>query len=262
MARGRMVDKRVSMSKKLGQISDKAKVLWFMILPHLDREGRIAFDDLEDLKDEIVPKFKNWQLKTISAAINELADIKLIKLYPNGENIAISYTKFEDFQTGLRKDREAPSKVKCPTSVSSGVFRISPALRLNKVKVNEGRNEVKKGSPKGDLSTLEAKPVSKSEEIKFKWNDFAEKYGLSPIRDIKKGSTREKHLRARMGEKDFNFDFLLEMISKSPFLLGKSKEPFFVAFDWIIKPSNYQKIIEGNYLERKGQGKFVTGGDW
>lgn len=139
-----MVDKRVSMSKKIGQISDKAKVLWFMILPHLDREGRIAFDDLEDLKDEIIPKFRNWQLKTISAAINELADKKLVDLYKDGKNIAISYVKFEDFQAGLRKDREAPSKVKAPTPVSSGVLRITPALRLNKrkeVKVKEEKNK-------------------------------------------------------------------------------------------------------------------------
>jgi uncharacterized protein YdaU (DUF1376 family) len=120
----------------------------------------------------------------------------------------------------------------------------------------------KRKSPKGDSLTSEAKPISEREEILLKWNDFAEKHGLASIQTIRKGSTREKLLRARMSEKDFNFDFLLEMIANSPFLLGKSKEPFFVTFDWIIKPSNYQKIVEGNYLQRRGQGKFVTGGDW
>jgi hypothetical protein len=125
-----------------------------------------------------------------------------------------------------------------------------------------GMENGKGKSPKGDSLTSEAKPISEREEILLKWNDFAEKHGLASIQTIRKGSTREKLLRARMSEKDFNFDFLLEMIANSPFLLGKSKEPFFVTFDWIIKPSNYQKIVEGNYLQRRGQGKFVTGGDW
>jgi len=154
MARGRMIDKRVSMSKKLGKISDESKVLWFMILPHIDREGRIAFDDLEDLKDEIIPKFKDWELKKIADCLNELADIKLIRLYPNGENIAIQYERFEDFQTGLRKDREAPSKIKSPTSVDSGVFRISPALRLNKGNIKEGRKEIKKKNKEKENSLI------------------------------------------------------------------------------------------------------------
>ena len=77
MARGRMIDKRVSMSKKLGKVPDRAKILWFMIYPHLDREGRIKFDDLEDLKDEVIPKFKNWSLRKVGQGLNELYPVYL-----------------------------------------------------------------------------------------------------------------------------------------------------------------------------------------
>ncbi|GAG37070.1 unnamed protein product, partial [marine sediment metagenome] len=59
-------------------------------------------------------------------------------------------------------------------------------------------------------------------------------------------------------EKDFNFDFLIEVIDNSPFLLGKKgKEPFFVFFDWVIKPTNYQKIIEGNYIDKNQKFKGI-----
>ena len=100
-----MIDKRVGMSKKIGNITDKSKVLWFMIYPHLDREGRVAFDDLQDLKVEIIPYFQNWTLKKIEASLNELADIGLINLYPNNKKIAMQFNRFEDFQIGLRKER-------------------------------------------------------------------------------------------------------------------------------------------------------------
>ena len=135
-----MIDKRISMSKKLGKVHDKARVLYFMIYPHLDREGRIKFEDVEDLKDEVIPKFKDWAFKKIAEALNELADVELIVLYPNGKDIAMQFTRFEDFQSGLRKDREAESIVP-EHPESSGVYRITPALSLSIRKLKEGRKE-------------------------------------------------------------------------------------------------------------------------
>ena len=144
MARGRMIDKRVGMSKKLGRISDKAARLYFMIYPHLDKKGRIAFDDLGDLRVEIIPWLNNWSIKKIGDSLNELADIGLIELYPNDNKIAMQFDKFEDFQT-IRDDREAASKIVAPeeTPEDSGVFRITPLLSLSLIKSNEGRKEEK-----------------------------------------------------------------------------------------------------------------------
>ena len=144
MARGRMIDKRIGNSKKIGKISDKAARLYFMLYPHLDKKGRIAFDDLDDLKIEIIPYIKNWSLKKIGESLNELADIGLIKLYLNDSKIAMEFDRFEDFQT-IRDDREAASKIVAPeeTPESSGVFRITPLLSLSLIKSNEGRNEDK-----------------------------------------------------------------------------------------------------------------------
>lgn len=140
MARGRMIDKRVSMSQKLGKISDKAARMWFMIYPHLDKEGRIAFDDLEDQQAEIIPRLKSWTLKTQAAALNELADIKLITLYPSQGKIAMQFYKFKDFQT-INEKREAKSKIEPPgvAPENSGVFRITPLLSLSLSLRKEGR---------------------------------------------------------------------------------------------------------------------------
>jgi len=141
-----MINRRVSMSKKIARLTDKAKVLWFMIYPHLDREGRIAFDDIQDLKIEIIPYF-NWTIKKIADALNEIADIGLIVLYPNNNKIAMQFNRFEDFQVGLRKEREAESDINPPEEnpESSGNFRIlPPKFKLNEVKGRkEGRKEEK-----------------------------------------------------------------------------------------------------------------------
>jgi hypothetical protein len=147
MARGRMIDKRVGNSKKIAKCSERARNLWFMIYPHLDRDGRIAFDDLDDLGTEIIPYFK-WSIKIIANILNELTEIGLIHLYPHKNKIAIEYPKFKDFQQGLRYERESPSEI-TPYGVvpeTSGDFRISPensplSLSLSLRKIKEGRKE-------------------------------------------------------------------------------------------------------------------------
>lgn len=150
MARGRMIDKRVSNSKKLGMVTDKARLLWFMIYPHVDRDGRIAFDDLGDLKTEIIPLFQGWPLKKITQALNELNDIDLIQLYPDQKRIAMQFNRFKDFQVGLRYDREAKSKIPPPGKLRSTPeelrnFPLSLSLSLRKKKEEGGSSSSKKG---------------------------------------------------------------------------------------------------------------------
>jgi hypothetical protein len=83
------------------------------------------------------------------------------------------------------------------------------------------------------------------------WNGFAEKHGLTKITGIISGSKRASHLAARMADRSFDFQKLLLKISQSPFLLGKTGGGFTATFDWIICPSNYQKIMEGNYIKKE-----------
>ena len=120
--------------------------------------------------------------------------------------------------------------------------------------IKDKRKDIKKDKRKVSKDTLLLK--NRINNIQFKWNEFANKYNLAAITSVKPGSNREIHLKARLAEKEFNFDLLLDMIENSPFLLGKTKHAFFVFFDWIIKPTSYQKIIEGNYLDRQGYRKF------
>jgi hypothetical protein len=160
MARGRMIDRRVSMSKKIGAISDPAKVLWFIIYPHLDREGRIKFEDLEDFKDEIIPKFKSWNHKKIAKALNELADIGLMRLYPDGDDIAMEFNDFARFQIGLHKEREAESKISSPpkSTDDSGNYRINPENSSLSISISIRKEGIKK------------------EEVENEFNDFWKAY--------------------------------------------------------------------------------------
>jgi hypothetical protein len=62
---------------------------------------------------------------------------------------------------------------------------------------------------------------------------------------------RKDSIRARINE--FGKDEFAEMIrkaSESNFLKGDGNKGFVAKFDWMIRPTNFQKIIEGNYDNR------------
>lgn len=68
---------------------------------------------------------------------------------------------------------------------------------------------------------------------------------------------RKKHLRARWNQSDVHqsLDFWAEYfatVAESDFLMGRSSgkggsAPFRATFDWLIAPSNFVKVVEGNY---------------
>lgn len=89
-------------------------------------------------------------------------------------------------------------------------------------------------------------------DIIAKWDRFAEGHGLPLlIEGIRRGSARERSLYARMKEKDFDFERILRAIHEQPFLYGDNDRGWLVTFDWILKPANLTKILEGAYTKNR-----------
>lgn len=69
-------------------------------------------------------------------------------------------------------------------------------------------------------------------------------------------SKRQDSIRARVRE--HGKEAFAEMVRKaanSEFLKGNNNRGFQATFDWVIRPSNFQKIIEGNYDNRNKENK-------
>jgi hypothetical protein len=63
---------------------------------------------------------------------------------------------------------------------------------------------------------------------------------------------RKKHISARF--KDFNYDTIISVIQragKSDFLCGNNPKFWKADFDWIFNPTNFLKIMEGKYDNKK-----------
>ena len=83
------------------------------------------------------------------------------------------------------------------------------------------------------------------------WNAL----GLSQITKLIPGTNRYKQLNARI--KEYGLDKVLEAINnvrQSPFLRGQNKNGWIAAFDWLIKPNNFCKVLDGNYANHEAKG--------
>ena len=99
----------------------------------------------------------------------------------------------------------------------------------------------------GSAAAEESKPEVKRkdvEKVKAAWNTL----GLKTIIRIDAGTERGRQTKARI--QDFGVDAVLEAIENvrnSDFLCGKNKKKWTATYDWFISPSNFQKVLEGNY---------------
>ena len=91
------------------------------------------------------------------------------------------------------------------------------------------------------------------------WNSLSQ-YGITPIKTIPASGNRRSLLDARLREYgDESFGICIDNIRDSDFLLGKhGGKPWQISFDWLIKPSNYIKVYEGNYSARPTKTKSDT----
>ena len=105
-----------------------------------------------------------------------------------------------------------------------------------------------------DTAPEEAPVTTKQFElIAEQWNSLSQ-YGITPIRIIGPTTERGKMLRARLRQYGTDsFKDIVEQIKQSDFLQGKNDRAWQVTFDWVVHPSNYPKVLEGNYLSNRKQ---------
>jgi len=101
-------------------------------------------------------------------------------------------------------------------------------------------------------------PQGCDEEAQKGKNEYAEimeAWNRLPVTSIKSiNGQRLKMLKARL--KDYTPDEILSAISnirESPFLLGQNKQGWTITFDWFVKPTNFTKVYEGNYIGQRQQ---------
>lgn len=118
-------------------------------------------------------------------------------------------------------------------------YRMDTQDRLGKVRL--GKDSIDNSISKDILVSKNLIPIVEE------WNNL----NLSKVKSIK--GNRLKILNTRI--KEYGIDNVLEAIksiNKSSFLKGQNNKNWTITFDWLIKPNNFPKVLEGNYIDKEG----------
>lgn len=117
---------------------------------------------------------------------------------------------------------------------------------VNNTVNNTSKKEILKRNIKNNIYISKDIYVSTGVDLVIeKWNSL----NLSKIISIK--GNRLKMLNARIKEYEIGGILAaIENIRKSKFLNGQNNRNWIINFDWFIRPNNFIKVLEGNYIDK------------
>ncbi len=207
---------------------------------------------------ETICGYTGFARATVVAALKILEDTKEIKRSKCWRGTRTKIINFDKYQDNVSS--ESSSKTELQTELL-----IEPQTELQTELLIEPKQEVKKdkkeknnidanasssgaAAPDPDLSSQES--VDFVGLIKF-FNRTMDEAGAIIPRCKSCDGKRREFVRARIRE--HGLDAVYEMITKasqSDFLNGKSRSGWIADFTWLFRPSNFQKVLEGNYDNR------------
>lgn len=148
------------------------------------------------------------------------------------------------------KSQQMPKKSR-QTSAKSAVNNNGNAnTNVNEISLN-GDLDLKSSAKAKDSSQSADSDTSVSyEKLVSYWNQLVEKKAMPKLTGIKEGSNRRKLVAARIKEYGkAAFAEAMRKAAESTFLNGGNRNGQIYGFDWIIKPNNFPKVLEGNYTD-------------
>ncbi len=131
-----------------------------------------------------------------------------------------------------------------------------PSYKIREDEIRSDEILEEKSRSKDDTHTSKTAPQARVpyEDIAFEYNQICR--SLPNVQEPKSwNTTRKRAVQARWKEND-NIGYFVQLFTRveaSDFLSGRTEKGFRASFDWILKPANMQKIVEGNYDNRGGQ---------
>lgn len=236
--------------------ADSIIVIWFKLLclaGKTNNSGVFLLNDKIAYTDEMLATIFRRDVNTVRLALTTFEKYEMIEIV----NSVITIPNWNKHQSldSLEKRRERQRE-----------YMRERRAKQKLLTENNGKANCKANS-KTNVSLLEEevdrdidRDIDREEEIEIevdkkeiridvdiyinKWNQL----GLNKLMSIKYNTNRYKQLKARIedyGEE--NVIKAIENISKSDFLQGKNSKGWTITFDWLIKPNNFIKVLEGNY---------------
>jgi hypothetical protein len=230
-------------SDAMDEFGHAAYAVFFIILEvygdeynHLDSEGWLR------LSSRFIQRKLRLSSTKVQLILNFYSERQRVLVKYEGSNLLINCPKFIDIASNWVKRKSTQ-----PTEGLQRAYIAPTAIEVEEEKKKKDtslfsstENPVKDSCPHKAIIMFYHQNLPSCPQI-VKWTD-----------------TRASHLRARWNEDKERqnvewWEWLFQQVAQSKFLTGritgKNQRPFFASLDWIVKPENMTKILEGRYHE-------------
>lgn len=226
-----------------------SNILLKLYLKSLKRDGLLMFNERIPYNAQMIATITRHQIGTVEKALELFRQLGIVEILDSGAIYMLDVQNYVG-KTSTEADRKRAYRTriedartnvpliadKCPDKCTPEIeIEIKPEIKTE-IKV------------KGTASSDAVKPAD-VQRIIDAWNSL----GLNRVKAINPDTTRYSMLRKRL--RDYGVDMVVEGVEKvrhSSFLQGHNNKGWTVTFDWLIKPDNFQKVIDGNYDDKKG----------
>ena len=194
--------------------------------------------------------------------IDRNADKYQKKCERNRENIRKRWEKKHSEDTNERSDTNVYERIPSNTTVYEEKSRI-PYDNDND-NDNDNEYDVSKETDNNNIPSKEGSSISENPKvdparrcekidfaaIKEYWNTKHDQSGSAMRRITLMSDQRKSNVRARIREYGGDVQKVYKAIDKaiaSDFMNGKNGKGWVASFDWMMCPSNFPKVLEGNY---------------
>lgn len=215
--------------------------------------GKIYLKEGLGYSPQMLSTISNISINTVELGLKTLEEFGMIKI--NEDHIQILNWDMHQNVEGMEKiraqwrARKQKQREREQKALTSGDDVSRDNHVTSRYRIRE-KNKNKKENKKKNIDNNIEKSQVPYEKIRELYNSIC----TDLPKAIKLSDARKKYIRARWKEyPDTEFwEKFMHRVQNSNFLTGK-KTDFVANFDWIIKESNFIKILEGNYDNERRQ---------
>ena len=273
-------DEKILLIESLPE-GDSIIVIWFKLLAlagKSNNSGVFMINDKMPYTDEMLATIFRRNKNTVRLALETFSQFGMIEIIddtitiPNWgkhQNLEQLENRRDYQREYQRKYRQKQKGIACKSNSEDEGEDEDEDLRkhlrkhLRKDDVNTLDKEEEREEDKiidvSDKSDTLSPTAADYAQIVAMWNKLDGLGNIKGIKGISDKGKRRNNVRARFKEYGIEgFREAIDKIKDSDFLQGKNKKGWTVTFDWFILPSNFPKVLEGNYNAGKPpSGKYA-----
>jgi len=246
-----------------------------LLCESIDHEGRLRFSDAIPYSEQMLSTITDTNIDIVRSAIKIFTELGLMEILENGTYFLVEVNNMigsAAANSNAIRQKRYRDKVKALNApvVTENNGSVTGCVTNN----NESKREIKRkkeisSSTKVSEDNCSPSPSTSKKSTKVPYQKILELYyelcpGMSKERPVNKYTDEiKRNVKARYAEYSLeDFETVFRKAEASDFLNNRADVTFQASFDWLMRPKNFSKALNGNFdnIEKK-QRETIKGTD-